>query len=88
MEAKSQYGTFSNVLLALSEKSKLDEIFGSQVEAKIDALSEYMKSHGKRYSSHFATILSWERNDAKKKEPGNRTGSSPSQDYGTGKRLV
>jgi hypothetical protein len=39
---------------------------------RIEALSEYMKSKGKTYKDHYATILSWARkeqreNDAKPK---------------------
>ena len=34
---------------------------------KIDALSEYMRSKGKIYKDHYATILAWDRKNKKDK---------------------
>ncbi len=59
---KDIYGVFKNVLLTLEEKKKLDEKFGlSESIAQIENLSAYVASKGKKYSSHYATILNWER---------------------------
>lgn len=77
-DIKSVFGVLENVSLASTEKTKLDERFGSSVNEKIDALSEYMSSTGKSYKSHYATILSWDRRDSKKVQ------NKPSQGSGTG----
>ena len=34
-------------------------------QERIERLSAYMQSRGKRYKSHYATILTWERNEKK-----------------------
>jgi hypothetical protein len=55
-------GTFHNVKLSDDESAKLKEKFGpAEADRRIDSLSEYMASKGKKYSSHYATILSWAR---------------------------
>ena len=46
------------------EYQKLQERF-PDYEQRIENLSEYIASKGKRYSSHYATILSWSRKDKK-----------------------
>lgn len=59
---KDIYGEFKNVLLTAQEKANLDEKFGtSRSTSLIENLSAYVASKGKKYSSHYATILSWER---------------------------
>lgn len=87
---KDKYGTFFNVFLTSTEKAKLDEKFGVDVDARIEALSEYMKSKGKKYDSHYATILSWKRRDDKSQTPVGRAGIvNPEDGYaGSGKRLT
>ena len=61
---KKEYGEFKNVLLTDGEYQKLIERFGEQ-QAKdlIEKLSAYLASKGKRYKSHYATILNWQRRD-------------------------
>jgi len=61
---KRKYGEFNNVLLTDGEYPKLIERFGEQ-QAKdlIEKLSTYLASKGKRYKSHYATILNWQRRD-------------------------
>lgn len=55
-------GSFRNVKLSEDERVKLAEKFGPEGSQKrIDALSEYVASKGKKYASHYATILSWDR---------------------------
>ena len=56
-------GTFSNVFLTEKEYENIKIKFNSSTEEKINSLSEYMKSKGKRYKSHYATILTWARKD-------------------------
>lgn len=61
-DKKNIYGEFQNVLLTDDEYQKLvDRLPGYQ--SRIDSLSEYIESHGKKYKSHYATILSWARKD-------------------------
>lgn len=55
-------GKFFNVKLSLSEVEKLTAKFGEQGRLeRIEALSEYIASKGIKYSSHYATILTWDR---------------------------
>ncbi len=62
---KEKFGIFRNVFLSNDEKSKLDIKFNGTSQQKIDTLSEYVESSGKKYRSHYATILSWDRRDKK-----------------------
>ena len=62
---KDIYGEFSNVKLSDEELQKLKDKFPDWKE-RIETLSSYIASSGKKYSSHYATILSWARKDAKK----------------------
>ena len=61
---KGKYGEFNNVLLTDKEYQKLIERFGNQqTKDLIEKLSAYLASKGKRYKSHYATILNWQRRD-------------------------
>ena len=64
---KEKYGEFKNVLLTDEEYHKLEE---SNLLPYIEILSSYIASKGKKYKSHYATILNWNRADKK-----NTTGS-------------
>lgn len=59
-------GEFENVLITEEELEKLQERFPYDWEDRVDRLSEYIKSKGKRYKSHYATILTWARQEEKK----------------------
>ena len=63
-------GKFGNVLITEEELERLKERFPYDWEDRVERLSEYMKSKGKRYKSHYATILTWARKDADKKPEG------------------
>jgi hypothetical protein len=57
-------GEFENVLLTPEEIEKLNKTLGiDQTQKAIENLSGYMASKGKKYKSHYATILSWSRRD-------------------------
>jgi hypothetical protein len=59
---KKIYGEFKNVLLKDEEIEKLNAKFGVQeTNNKIENLSTYLASKGKKYANHYATILAWER---------------------------
>ena len=59
-----KYGEYQNVLLTDEEMDKLKAEFPSDWAARIERLSEYIASSGKKYRSHLATIRSWSRKDA------------------------
>ena len=52
-------GTFQNVFLATEDISDLQIIMNAQLDNYIERLSAYIKSTGKTYKDHKATILSW-----------------------------
>ena len=58
------YGEFKNVILTDEEYKKLEQKFNNTLQTKIEALSGYMKSKGKVYKDHYATILTWARKEA------------------------
>jgi hypothetical protein len=64
---KNIYGEFENVLLSDEEKEKLIERFGkTETVDVIERLSCYIESSGKKYKSHYSTILTWKRKDEDK----------------------
>lgn len=70
---KREYGEFKNVLLTDDEYKKLEEI---NALSQIENLSRYIASTGKRYKSHYATILNWDRRDKQKQEEDKYKGMS------------
>lgn len=60
---RHQYGEYSNVLLSDEELGKLKAEFPSDWQSRIERLSEYIASTGKKYKSHLATIRSWAKKD-------------------------
>lgn len=52
-------GTFKNVFLSESELNNLEKTLSYQLENYIERLSTYIKSTGRNYPDHEATILSW-----------------------------
>lgn len=65
-EPRHKYGEYQNVLLTDSELSKIQDEFPDDWEQRIERLSSYMASTGKRYKSHLATIRNWARRDGAK----------------------
>lgn len=62
IEEKKRYGELQNVLLTKSDYTKLvDKIGLNETNELIEDLSAYMASKKKRYASHYATILNWNR---------------------------
>ena len=61
---KHKYGEYNNVLLTDEEYDKLKSEY-SDYESRIENLSSYIASTGKKYKSHYATIKNW----AKKETP-------------------
>ena len=60
---RHKYGRYKNVLLTDEEMDKLKSEFPRDWGDRIERLSEYIASTGKRYKSHLATIRSWARKD-------------------------
>jgi len=59
-----------SVFLTTAEHSQLIEKFGEvKAKDKIEALSLYKCSKGKKYSDDYATILNWDRKDKEKSTP-------------------
>lgn len=64
---KNTYGEFKNILLYDEEHKKLIEKLGPEITTSlIEQLGGYIASKGKRYHSHYATILNWSRPRADK----------------------
>lgn len=69
------YGEFKNIKLSETEHKKLIERFGKHSsQEKIERLSQYIASKGKRYKSHYATILTWEKKDERNKGLNKKSG--------------
>lgn len=74
-----KYGEYQNVLLSDGELEKLKAEYPSDWAARIERLSEYIASSGKKYRSHLATIRSWAKKDASVQK-GAAQGYPPSYD--------
>ena len=76
-----KYGEFKNVILTAEEMDKLKSKFPKDWDKRIERLSEYMASTGKKYKSHLATIQAWARRE--EEEAKKKTKETPAnQDYG------
>ena len=62
--SKHKYGEYQNVLLTDEELDKLKAEYPDW-EDRIERLSSYVASTGKKYKSHYATIRNWARKDTK-----------------------
>jgi len=60
---RHRYGQYDNVLLTDADLEKLKAEFPEDWEERIERLSEYVASSGKKYKSHLATIRAWARKD-------------------------
>lgn len=66
--SKEEYGEFENVKLSHDEYSKLVSKYSEKkTNDYIERLSTYIEQKGKRYKSHYATILTWIRKDENQK---------------------
>ena len=71
---RHKYGLYENVLFTDEEYQKLKEEFPHDHRERIERLSEYIASTGKKYKSHLATIRAWARKDTNQK-PVNKSSS-------------
>lgn len=60
------YGEYQNVYLTDDEYNFLKDKLQDYMQIMIDKLSRYIKSTGKKYQSHYATILNWYEQDKDK----------------------
>lgn len=72
---RHKYGMYKNVLLSDEDYQKLQAEFPHDYSERIERLSEYIASHGKKYSSHLATIRAWARKE--KNKPAKENSSNP-----------
>lgn len=63
-KVKHKYGEYKNVLLTDEELEKLKNEYPDYLD-RIERLSSYVESTGRKYKSHYATIRNWARNDKK-----------------------
>lgn len=70
---RHKYGMYKNVLLSDEDYQKLQEEFPHDYSERIDRLSEYIESTGKKYKNHRATIKAW----ARKEKPTKEKSSNP-----------
>ena len=80
----SFYGEFKNVRLSKEEYENLKEKLSSHTEIMINKLSRYMKSSGKTYQNHYATILNWYDKD---KDKLRQKGLNKKMNYDVGESL-
>lgn len=59
---RRRYGQYQNVFLTDEELRTVQEEF-SDWESRIERLSDYIETSGKKYKSHLAVIRSWARKD-------------------------
>lgn len=88
---KHQHGEYSNVLLTEEEFAKLSSEFPNDYQERIEQLSRYMKSTGKSYKDHLATIRNWARRDGAQKATGRQEqeiGTRTNYDYNSGANAV
>jgi hypothetical protein len=67
---QNSYGEFGNVKMTTAEFEKFVQAVGAErANALIEELSSYLASSGKRYKSHYATLLNWGRRKDKEETP-------------------
>lgn len=65
---KHKHGEYGNVLLTDEELAKLQAEYPDWQE-RVERLSAYVASTGKKYKSHYATIRNWAQKDGVKQAP-------------------
>ena len=66
---RNSFGSYSNVLLSVDELEKLKEEFPNDYEQRIELLSGYIASTGKKFKDHLATSRNWARREQMKLKP-------------------
>lgn len=73
---RHKYGEYGNVLLSDTDLEKLKEEFPQDWQDRIENLSSYIASTGKKYNNHLATIRNWAKNDKPKQQTESNTAKS------------
>lgn len=69
-QEKQIFGEFKQVRLTVDEHVQLvDKLGKTQAEEMIEQLDQYLASKGKKYKSHYATIMVWARKNGVAKSP-------------------
>lgn len=68
-ESRTKYGEYKNVALSDEELAKLQAEYPHDWQKRIEAVSAYCESTGKKYKNYLATIRTWARRDAEKNKP-------------------
>jgi predicted phage replisome organizer len=66
---RHKFGEYKNVLLSDEDVEKLKTEFPTDWVARIENLSSYIASTGKKYKNHLATIRNWARNEKQQEKP-------------------
>ena len=66
---RTAHGEFQNVFLSDSELQELKTRYPNDYETKIERLSRYLASTGKKYHDHYATLIDWLQEDAAQEQP-------------------
>lgn len=78
-QTKHRYGKeYNNVLLTDDEFNKLKNLY-PDIEERIERLSNYIASTGKKYKSHYATIKNWARMDEERQQNSRPTKNNAAQ---------
>lgn len=64
--ARVSLGIYNNVYLTRGELNELIKAYPDDYKDMIENMSTYMRSHGKYYTDHFATMMRWKREDKNK----------------------
>ena len=81
---RHKYGSYKNVLLSDEDYQKLQAEFPHDYTERIERLSEYIASTGKKYKSHLATIRSWAKKDKPQGRQQQSRGGNPFLDMARG----
>ena len=86
-QEQKAFGAFQNVFLSNKELSNLKTILSNQLENYIQRLSSYLKSTGRTYEDHEATILSWFYKDQGQQTRSERSKIPSFKEYERGEHL-
>ena len=86
-QEQKTFGAFQNVFLSNKELSNLKTILSNQLENYIQRLSSYLKSTGRTYEDHEATILSWFYKDQGQQTRSEKSNIPSLEEYERGEHL-
>jgi predicted transcriptional regulator len=86
-QEQKAFGAFQNVFLSNKELSNLKTILSNQLDNYIQRLSSYLKSTGRTYEDHEATILSWFYKDQGQQTRSEKSNIPSLEEYERGEHL-